>query len=154
MLAMGQGEILLTPLQAAVMVSAIANGGWLVEPWVVQRIGEHPAVRSPVRSLGWSKDTLAAVREGVWGVVNDPRGTGVRAHSDRVPIAGKTGTAQTHIPDRPHGWFLGFCPAEHPIAAMAIVTEHGGSGGELPAMMAKMICEHLVENTKPVTSNQ
>jgi peptidoglycan glycosyltransferase len=76
-------------------------------------------------------------------VVNDPRGTGIHAHSDQVQIAGKTGTAQTGVPGRTHGWFVGFCPVRDPIAAMAIVAEFGGSGGGLPAAIAKEVCEHL-----------
>jgi len=143
LLAIGQSEILVTPLQAAVMVSAIANGGWVVEPWVVKTIGKHAVARSHLFPLGWSAESLAVVREGMEAAVNEPQGTGIRAHSTKVRIAGKTGTAQTHIPGRPHGWFLGFCPAKDPAAAIAIVTEHGGSGGELPATIAKAICESI-----------
>ena len=144
MLSIGQGEILVTPLQAAVMASAFANNGWLVEPWVVRSVAgralPHPASRRPV---GWSPSTLDAVRVGMRAVVNDPDGTGHRAFSERVTIAGKTGTAQTQIPGHSHGWFVGFCPIEHPRAAMAILVEHGGSGGDLPAEVAKAICEHV-----------
>ena len=143
LLAMGQGEILVTPLQAAVMVSAIANGGSLVSPWVVHRVGERTVGRAHLVPLGWSPQDVAVVRDGMVAVVNDPQGTGLKAKSPRVRIAGKTGTAQTHVPGQPHGWFIGFCPAEKPVAAMAIVAEHGGSGGELPAMIGKAICESL-----------
>jgi cell division protein FtsI/penicillin-binding protein 2 len=76
-------------------------------------------------------------------VVNAPEGTGIASHSDQIAIAGKTGTAQTHVPGRTHGWFIGFCPVERPVAAMAIVAEYGGSGGELPAAIAKAICEYV-----------
>ncbi len=145
-LAIGQGEILITPLQAAVMVSAVANGGWVVEPWVVQRVGAHAVGRPHPSPLGWSPDRLALIRQGLLAVVNDPQGTGLRARSQQVMIAGKTGTAQTHQPGRPHGWFVGFCPADHPVAAMAIVAEYGGSGGDLPAAIAKIICEHLASH--------
>ena len=144
LLAMGQGDILLTPLQAAVMVSAIANQGWLVEPWLVKTIGDYPVTRAHLRPVGWSKQTLAVVREGMLAVVNAPGGTGATAHSDTVRITGKTGTAQTGSQGRPHGWFIGFCPTEEPLVAMAIVAEHGGSGGEFPAAVAKMICEYVV----------
>ena len=58
-------------------------------------------------------------------------------------VSGKTGTAQTHVADRPHGWFVGFCPVEQPRVAMAIVAEHGGSGGDLPAEIARTICEYI-----------
>ena len=144
LLAMGQGEILITPLQAAVMVSAIANQGWLVEPWAVERIGDDEGARAHLRPVGWSRDSLAVVREGMVDVVNVSGGTGASARSDTVRIAGKTGTAQTHLQGRPHGWFIGFCPADEPVVAMAVVAEHGGSGGEFPAAVAKMICEYVL----------
>ena len=144
MLGIGQGEILVTPLEAAVMAGAFASGGWLVEPWVVQTVGGRPVtLRRSRRHLGWSAQTIAAVREGMKAVVADPYGTGHRAWSSSVSIAGKTGTAQTHIPGQTHGWFVGFCPVEKPRVAMAILAEHGGSGGELPAEVAKTICEYI-----------
>jgi peptidoglycan glycosyltransferase len=82
-------------------------------------------------------------------VVNDAHGTGIRARSERVPIAGKTGTAQTHVPGKTHGWFIGFCPAHEPVAALAVVAEYGGSGGELPAAVGRAVCEYLVSDTEP-----
>jgi penicillin-binding protein 2 len=149
MLAMGQGEILLTPLQAALMVSAIANGGWLVEPWVVKRIGEHEVQRVSAVPIGWSKETLEAIWSGMDAVVNDPKGTGIRAHSPHVRIFGKTGTAQTHVQGATHGWFIGFCPGEHPAAALAILAEYGGSGGDLPATIARNVCEYIAVAAQP-----
>jgi len=144
LLAIGQGEILLTVLQGAVLASVFANDGWLVEPWVVKTIADRPAPHPSVRrQVGWSAGTLEGVREGMRRVISDPAGTGHRAFTPHISIAGKTGTAQTHIPDQPHGWFVGFCPVEHPRVAMAIVAEHGGSGGELPAEIAKAICEYI-----------
>ena len=144
LLGIGQGEVLVTPLQVAVMASAFANKGWLVEPWVVSTVAGQPVARRASRHrLGWRGGVLDAVREGMRAVVSDPDGTGHRAFSSSVSIAGKTGTAQTHVPGESHGWFVGFCPVEQPRAAMAIVAEHGGSGGELPAEIAKAICEYV-----------
>jgi len=143
LLAIGQGPILVTPLQAAVMVSVIANGGWLVEPWVVSRVEDHQLARPSLRAVGWSRETIATIHEGMRAVVQDPQGTGIRAHSEQVRIVGKTGTAQTHVPGKTNGWFVGFCPEEEPLAAMAIVAELGGSGGDLPAYISRTVCEHL-----------
>lgn len=148
MLAIGQGEILVTPMQAAVMASAIANGGSLVHPWLVRTLGGEPVAHPQATSVGWAPDHLRAVHDGMIEVLNNPEGTGIRAHSDKVRIAGKTGTAQTHIPGKTHGWFIGFCPSERPVAAMAIVAEHGGSGGDLPASIGKAVCEYLVEHAR------
>jgi len=181
LLAMGQGEVLITPLQAAVVVSAFANGGRLVEPWIVRavadrplgpktkprRLDPHSGPRTPLGvrdvappwgvelgapgllgGLHWSAETIRAVRAGMLAVVRDPSGTGHRAFSPLVSIAGKTGTAETHRPGRTHGWFVGFCPADAPRAALAIVAEFGGSGGDLPADIAKAICEAVTAKAR------
>ena len=92
---------------------------------------------------GWSQETLDTVRLGMEAVVRDAAGTGHRAFHPLVSIAGKTGTAQTHRPGQPHGWFVGFCPVDKPRVAMAIVAEHGGSGGDLPAEIARAICDYV-----------
>lgn len=145
LLAMGQGEVLITPLQAAIMAAAFANEGRMVTPWVVDRVEGRPMPRSASpRRLPWAPATLQAVREGMRAVVADPGGTGWYAASQQVEIAGKTGTAQTHVVGKTHGWFVGFCPIEQPRLAFAVVTEHGGSGGDLPAAIGRIICEWLV----------
>ncbi len=145
LLATGQGEILVTPLQAAVMVSAFANGGWLVEPWVVREIaGESVERPRPRRRVEWSAETIRVIREGMAAVVASPAGTGHGAMSPLISIAGKTGTAQTHLAGRTHGWFIGFCPTERPRAAFAVLAEYGGSGGDLPASIGRLICEFMV----------
>jgi len=143
MLAMGQGELLVTVTQAAVMAGVFANGGSLVTPWLVVSVDGRPGPRPMPRRIGWSAASIEAVREGMEMVVREPAGTGHRAFTDAVSIAGKTGTAQTHVPERPHGWFVGFCPVASARAAMAIVAEHGGSGGDLPAEIARTICEYV-----------
>ncbi len=144
MLAMGQGEVLVTVLQGAVMAAAFANHGWAVEPWVVREIDHRPLPRRPSRRrIPWSPETLEVVRAGMEAVVQDPNGTGHRAFSPLVSVAGKTGTAQTHLPGKTHGWFVGFCPVDHPRAAMAVLAEYGGSGGDLPAEIARSVCEYV-----------
>ena len=143
MLAIGQGELLVTPLQVAIFVSALANDGWLIRPSVVQAVGGRSAGRLSVQRLGWSPETLKTVRAGMRQAVAHPEGTAHRAWTSQVSVAGKTGTAQTHLPGRPHGWFIGFCPIEEPQAAMAIVAEHGGSGGYLPAEIGRAVCEYI-----------
>ncbi len=143
--AFGQSAFECTPLQAAVMTAAFANGGALVQPWVIQKVGNRvfrpPAVR---RMLGWSPETLEAIRVGMRLVIHDPQGTGRRAASPNVNVVGKTGTAQTHRPGQNHAWFVGYCPEEHPRAAIAIVAEFGGSGGDIPAEIARAVCEYVV----------
>jgi len=143
-LAIGQSELLITPLQAAVMAGALANRGWLVEPWLVTSVGDHAMPHPPLRRrVNWSASTFEAVRQGMIAVVQDREGTGHRAFSHLVTIAAKTGTAQTQRPGKTHAWFVGFCPVEHPKVAMAIVAEYGGSGGDLPAEIGKLVCEYM-----------
>ncbi|MBI4355331.1 MAG: penicillin-binding protein 2 [Candidatus Omnitrophica bacterium] len=141
-LAIGQGALLMTPLQGAVMVSAMANGGRIIHPHVVVRVGTDAPQASSSRRLFVPSQILATVQEGMRRVVNDPQGTGYRAHLEGVVMAAKTGTAQTQIAGRPHGWFVGFLPADHPQIAFAILLEHGGSGGALPAEMAHQLALH------------
>ena len=144
LLAMGQGEVLITVLQAAMMACSLANAGWAAEPWVVASIAERPVARpTSIRRLPWSTATIQIVRKGMESVVSHPAGTGHRAFSERVTIAGKTGSAQTGVAGETHAWFVGFCPIEHPRAAFAIIAERGGSGGDWPAELAKAICERV-----------
>ncbi len=149
LLGIGQGEIAITPLQAAVMASVFANGGSVVQPWLLDTITgqtvDRPGVR---RRMPWSSSTIQTVRSGMYAVVNGAEGTGHRAYSDHIVVVGKTGTAQTHKPGFTHGWFVGYCPFEHPQVAFAVVSEFGGSGGELPAEVGRNICEYVAASAK------
>ena len=144
LLGIGQGEILVTALQAARMAGVFATHGWLVDPVVVSAVADQPVSTGRARHpVHWSAQTIDAVREGMQAVVSGPDGTGHRAYSPLVSIAGKTGTAQTHVPEQTHGWFVGFCPVDQPRAALAVIAEYGGSGGDVPAQIAKAICEYV-----------
>jgi len=142
--AIGQGQVSVTPLQLVRMVSVIANGGRLVHPHLV-RGGE--ADEPPV-PLGIHPETLAVVRDGMKAVVAG--GTGWRARLSQVDVCGKTGSAQVVASSRlersqddpsllPHGWFVAFAPAENPEVAVAVLVEHGGSGGGAAAPVAREI---------------
>lgn len=143
MLAIGQSELLVTVLQNAVMANLFATNGWLVQPWVVEQIGSQHPPHHAKRRIAWSHETIEAVRRGMVAVVRDPAGTGHRAFTPTVSVAGKTGTAQTGVPGQTHAWFVGFCPIDEPRVAMAILAERGGSGGDLPAEIARTICEYI-----------
>ncbi|MCA9075812.1 MAG: hypothetical protein KDA93_12315 [Planctomycetaceae bacterium] len=160
----GQASLTVTPLQVARMVAAIANGGYLVTPTVVNRNPESrlkPADssgqpiqlvshevefdrdRRPERIHGVSDETLDRVREGMELVVSTKKGTGRRAAIEGIPIAGKTGTAEVGGGKGDHAWFVGFVPADAPRYAFAIVLEHGGSGGRDAAPLAKSFIEAM-----------
>ncbi len=150
LLSIGQGELLVTVLQSAVMVSLFANGGWVVEPRIITSAPGHPEGQRIVRRrVEWSAETIEAVRAGMRAVVEDPDGTGRRAKSPIITMAGKTGTAQTHILGQTHGWIVGYCPIDKPQVALAILAEFGGSGGDFPAEIAKTICEYVAVAGQP-----
>lgn len=143
---MGQGQLLVTPLEMALLVSCIANGGGLPEPILVKairdqagnllqfhrpRLLEHPISR---RTAAFVRDAMVQVVE--WG-------TGTRAAIPAVPVAGKTGTAENPH-GRSHGWFIGFAPAYKPEIAIAVVVENGGSGGVVAAPIARQVIEAAV----------
>jgi penicillin-binding protein 2 len=142
--AIGQGQVSATPLQMARVAAAIASGK-LVRPHLVKSVGGQPVAGEPPTDLGFRADTLEVVRSGMKAVVAE--GTGWRARLPGVEVAGKTGSAQVVAKSRlektptaaailPHGWFLAFAPADHPRIALAVIVEHGGSGGEAAAPVA------------------
>jgi penicillin-binding protein 2 len=146
--AIGQGLLITTPIQIARATAAIANGGRLVVPYLVEGEGEPgPAERVPV-----APENLALVRKGMGGVLA-PGGTAYwRAHIEGIDYGGKTGTAQvaggleTDDSDRPwelrnHAWFTSFAPLEEPELVVVVFNEHGGSGSAGASPLAKQIYE-------------
>jgi len=124
----GQGYLLVTPLQIVRAISAIANGGYLVKPYLVKRIEDVDISQIEKRPVNISKETIEIIKEGLVKVVNDSNGTGRNAVVSGLKVAGKTGTAQTST-DKTHAWFTGFAPADDPKAAVVIFLEYGGKGG-------------------------
>jgi penicillin-binding protein 2 len=166
----GQDPILVTPLQMAVMASALANGGKVLWPRLVQRIQpQDPAhevgtVEIPagqVRDeLGVSPRNLAILKEAMLADVEDPDGTGRQAAVIGLRICGKTGTAQVkdiHGVTKSHNvWFLGFAPYDQPRYAVVVMVEGGSSGGGDCAPIAHNIYEAILEReqaaARPVAS--
>ena len=154
-LAIGQSELLVTPIQMARAMAAVANDGQLVTPHFASASGPatlnegpsfrpvfaHPEAR-PIEGLHSS--TLDRVREGLVMVVHDSHGTGFKTVKLKdVTIAGKTGTAETNGAD--HAWFAGYVPAERPRVAFVVVLEHGGSGGKAAGPVARQFVSSLLE---------
>ena len=151
----GQGYLLATPLQLAVMTARIANGGKAVVPRLL-RGRDAPPAPAP-ESMGLSREALAAVAEGMNRVTNTRRGTAYRARiaEPELAMAGKTGTAQVRRiskserlkgviknKDRPweerdHALFVAFAPVRQPRYAVVAVVEHGGSGSRAAAPIAR-----------------
>ena len=121
----GQGALLVTPLQMAVFAAALANGGYIYRPRLINNGIAHGDL---VNRMAWSKETLDVVRGGMHDVIEAPTGTGKRAQVDGVRMAGKTGTAQ-YGQGRKHAWMILFAPFDSPRYAIAIVLENAISGG-------------------------
>lgn len=124
-MSVGQGGTLITPLQAAVVTAAIANGGFRVTPRLVRQIGDSRLEAPSPRPVGIKPSTAALIREGMVAVVR--RGTARAIWDPNFPMGGKTGTAENPH-GSPHAWFVGFAPAERPRVVAVVVIEQGGSG--------------------------
>jgi penicillin-binding protein 2 len=148
-MSIGQGAVLVTPLQVARFMSAVANGGVLWKPRLVQRI-ERPEKGVVFRDAGQvnghielSPMVWAVIRDGLWAVVNDG-GTGGQARIAGLDVAGKTGTAQIIANSKSekgqdHAWFAAFAPAKAPEAVVVVLIERGGHGGDAAAPIARKI---------------
>lgn len=162
--AIGQGDTKVTLIQLAMAYAAIANGGTLYVPQLVERVTGpdgtvveefEPRVR---RRVHVDQEHLALVIDGLYGAVNDRGGTAFDARVDGgVSVAGKTGTAQVSHRARPdedpnrawyynraHAWFAGFAPAQSPEVAIVVLVEHGGAGGRQAAPIAINILQEYV----------
>lgn len=140
----GQGYLLCTPLQLARMMSVFANGGYLVEPYLVEKVGGVKVHETEKEPLGISAESLKIVREGLRKVVNDRRGTGQKARLDNVIVSGKTGTAQTSK-GKNHGWFAGFAPYVKSDLVVVVFDEYGGKGGYYAAGTAGEVLKKAEE---------
>jgi len=138
----GQAEVLVTPLQMALVTAAVANGGTIMRPRFVDALESADGARrelgaQTLRRIG-SASTIsvmgeAMVRavEGRWG-----RQFAGEAKVEGVTTAGKTGSAELGPGQRPHSWFVGFAPAEDPAIVVAVIVEHGGRGAVRAAPLA------------------
>ncbi len=142
-LAIGQGEVTLTPLQMARYISAIATGT-LITPQVIKNGTHFPT--KPLKHI--SERNLGIVRSSLLEVVLGERGTGKRARVGNFKIAGKTGTAQnSHGAD--HAWFLAFAPFDRPSIALALIVENApGTGGGVAAPIAQKVLRTYLEITE------
>ena len=143
--AIGQGPLLTSPLQVAVMTAAVANGGFRVRPYLVAGGGEPP------EPLGLDAEVISFVAEALANVVAN--GTGRSARTPVVAVAGKTGTAQvvaqeTWIrsedlpPDQAdHAWFTSYAPVDAPELVVVVFVENGGRGSEAAAPLARELLE-------------
>ena len=158
--AIGQGDVLVTPLQVADLMAAIGNGGTLYRPQLIEKITDASGVdsslfKSEVRGvLPIKPETLAALRAGMLEVIRNPRGTAYQRFTNltTIPIYGKTGTAQASSGNS-HAWFAGYTDAQNPDLpdiAIAVIAENAGEGSVVAAPIFKRMVETYFEG-KPLS---
>ncbi|MEE9614269.1 MAG: penicillin-binding protein 2 [Thermodesulfobacteriota bacterium] len=166
-ISVGQGYMLATPMQLVAAYAAIANGGKLLKPRIVERTetpeGEliEEFFTEEAGELAVSPETLEILRSALRGVVEEEGGTARRLMKGGLKIAGKTGTAQVirlkerekdieKIPykQRDHAWFVGFAPYDDPVIAVVVLVEHGGFGSRAAAPVALRVFETYLSKKK------
>lgn len=169
----GQGDTLTSPLQVALAYGAIANGGDLYYPRLIDEVRSRQGetlfkFESKRRKhVEMAPEHLAAIQRGLWSVVNEDGGTAYSVKLKDVEVAGKTGTAQVHkigqvrianrdkdFRLRDHAWFASYAPAENPEIVLIVFLQHGGHGGSDAAPVAMEIYEKYFsrDTSRPLTS--
>ena len=160
--AIGQGYVLTTPLQLAVMTSRIASGGIEITPSIIKS-----TAKKDFRLMEKYSNEIKIIQKAMFNVVNEKKGTANRSKSNNFYYSGKTGTSQVkkitleeresedfrkseiEWKNRDHALFVGYMPTEKPKYAISVVVEHGGSGASVAAPIAKDVFE-FIYNNKPL----
>lgn len=157
-LAIGQGELLVTPIQMATLYAALGNGGRVFKPRIVSSVispVDGQVIEFQPEELGQlpiSEANRNVILKGLEGVVYGEHGTARSVSMKNVTVAGKTGTAQNpHGED--HAWFVCFAPAESPEIAVAVLVENAGHGGSVAAPIARKVLDKYFEDVPPDTSS-
>lgn len=164
----GQGFLQVSPIQAAQMIGAVANGGVFYQPMLLKRTRNRVTgaekVFAPLekRRELFNPEALAAVRSALLGVTSEAGGTARGAATPLAPVAGKTGTAQVIAQKvaggkltestQDHAWFVAYAPASDPKIAVAVFVEHGGHGGAAAAPVAKKVIEEYLKHAGTKTA--
>ncbi len=136
-LAIGQGEILFTPLSLAVITGQIAQKGWAIRPYIVRPENLDTLI------LNVDKKYFGPVLKGAYLVVNGEHGTAKGIALDSIKIAGKTGSAENPHGEKTHSLFTAFVPYENPEYVITVIAENAGHGGEVAAPIAGKIIRRL-----------
>jgi penicillin-binding protein 2 len=172
-LVIGQGEVLMTPLQIAAFYAAIANDGLWNQPYLFARtigtdrtsdhekdniysVTESGAVEDLSRYLTISPETLGIIQEGLFKAANESGGTALAARIRNGRVYGKTGTAENPGSKFPHAWFAGYAKWQQPEIALTIILENveDGSGGRTAAPLAGRIFNFYQENVRGISVSQ
>ena len=138
----GQGNTLMTPMHNLMLTSAIANGGMLMQPYLIERVenvnGELVKQFMPAQ---YGELMVANEAKGLQILLEKvvTNGTGSALRTDEYTVAGKTGSAEFEKGKETHAWFVGYAPAESPQIAVCVIVEEGGSGGKVAAPIARQM---------------
>jgi penicillin-binding protein 2 len=146
-LAIGQGELLATPLQMANLECTIANHGYFYKPHLIKAIGSENVIRKEYTErnfVGIDSANFEPVIDGMQSVVEN--GTAIRSKIPGIIMCGKTGTAQNNHGDS-HSIFVAFAPRDHPKIAIAVVVENSGEGAHWDAPIASFIVEKYLRGS-------
>lgn len=154
-MAIGQGEVQVTPLQILRIVAAVANGGTLYRPQLVESVRlideiSYQMTPEAMGDIGIRNDVLDVVRQGMCDVtrVTSNAGAGTASHIFRTSplqslgVCGKTGTAQDSPRPRPHAWFGAYAPRDNPEIAVVVIIENAGDGSAVAAPITREIMEY------------
>lgn len=151
-LSIGQGDILVTPLQMASLTATIANGGRLYQPHLVKEIikgsKDKPVVIKPkiINQKFIKKENIEIVKKGLRQAVTS--GSAQALNDLPFSTAGKTGTAQVSADQEPHAWFTVFAPYDQPEIVLTVLVENGGEGSEVALPIAKEVLRWYFQNQK------
>jgi penicillin-binding protein 2 len=159
-MSIGQGMVLINPLQLAVMASRLATG-----KRVIPRLLKNQPMQ-PQTQLAVDEDHLQFIRKAMWGVVDHGTAAAAKLPLDGIQMAGKTGTAQTHNLSasergdytsatwklRDHSLFMGFAPFDNPRYAAATIVEHGGFGAAVAAPLIRDTITYLYDKQKALAA--
>jgi penicillin-binding protein 2 len=165
----GQGFVLVSPIQNCQVISAVANGGDFYQPRLLKKSRDRETgaetVYAPkrMRRFAFDPKVLEEVRKALIGVTSEPGGTAHAAATPLGVVAGKTGTAQVisqkfagmklTSKTEDHAWFIAYAPADDPKIAVSVIVEHGGHGGGAAAPVARKVMEEYLKNAGQKTAH-
>ena len=143
--AIGQGYVLITPLQAARMIAVFANGGYLVTPHILRSVDNKEVLHPKAQKLNINLNNIEIINAGLRAVVEDDSGTAHLLAELKLKVAGKTGTAQVQN-KLAHGWFIGFAPYDQPKIAFCILLENVGSSAVSVSVLKNILAKFKEED--------
>ena len=143
-LSIGQGEIMVTPIQIANLMNIIQNEGYSIQPHLNKSYTYNKNI------IDYDKKVWKIIKQSMYDAVNKDKGTAYKANLNMkgAKVYGKTGTAQicSDCDLLPHAWFAGFLEFKNKKYSISVIIENGGKGSDLPSEMSRKIFKYLVDN--------